>query len=242
MKTFISVLVCSILLNFSLAQVPTLDVNGGSAGGYGQVKFNNPAALGQKNVDKLDYSEVRGKYLWQEEWNPAILVLTSGKSYKVKRAKLNFYTDDVIYVDNNLTELAAQTGLVKKIIFFSPSDTSNAIGTFIQLTRKSSDGKEHFYQLLNDGKIQLLKSNTITLRKGTYDPMVGKDQYSFSSTYDYFLSNSGTINPLKSISKSSIFLVLNLDNNYNEWLTSTKNKLKSEADVVLFLNYLNAQK
>ena len=242
MKLFLFALVYSTLLNFASAQAPTLDINGASAGGYGQVKFNNAAAIGQKSNDKLDYSEVRGKYFWQEEWNPAILILNAGKSYKVRKAKLNFYTSDVIYIDNNLSELAAQTGLVKKIVFFSTSDTARVIGAFIQLARKSADGKEHFYQLLNDGKIQLLKSTTVTLRKGTYDPMVGKDQYSFNSTYDYFISNSGIISPLKSISKSSIISTLNLDDSDNKWLTSNKNKLKNETDVVSFLNYLNNQK
>jgi len=93
------------------AQQQTLDLANTTVGSMGYVRFNNYAALGQKNEDNLDYSEIRGNCFWDNEWSPALLILKNGKGVKLNKVKLNFYTNNVHYLDNKGGELVAQNTL-----------------------------------------------------------------------------------------------------------------------------------
>ncbi len=226
---------------FSKAQLQTLDVAGSGAGGYGTVKYNNFAELGKKGVKDISYSDVRGKYLWDEEWNLGLLILKGGNAIKLKNVKLNLYTSELNYLDKDLIELTANPGLVKKVFLYSKSDTTKMIGSFISLIGLAKDNKEHFFQVLNEGNLQLLKVNLITIRKSDYDPMLGRSELTFVSNVDYYLKDSSGITALKGLNKSTLSSKIKLNEASENWLKKNDNRLKSEQDVVSLLTFLNAQ-
>jgi len=225
----------------AIAQVPTLDVSGSSVGGYGSVKFNNPSELGQKSVNNLEYSEVRGRCYWGNEWTPALLTLKGGNFVKMPKVKLNLFTNDIHYIDKNGSELVAQSGLVKRMILYSNRDTLEIIAIFQSLANKASDYKEAFFEILNEGKIQLLKKTTVNLSKQDYDPSVGKAEYKFISSTDYFIKDDNKVTIFKKFSKTALFSMINPSNESEKWLVSNENKLKTEADVIAFLNFSNKE-
>lgn len=207
--------------------------------GQGMIRFNNPSTIGQKSSDKMNYSDVRGKYLWDEDWHGAIMTLKAGNLVKVQKAKLNLYSNSIQYISNDLTELEAQPGLIKKVVFLSDKDSVISIGTFENIFDRSSKTGESYYQVLNEGKIQLLKKITISLVKKAYDPSLGRAEHSFTSTTNYFIRNGGELNVLKKLNKDSVFELLLPDVESENWVTNKNIKLKNEAEIIDFINYLN---
>ncbi len=239
-KVLVFVFLVSYLISYS--QAPTLDITGSSAGGYGSVKFYNASIIGQKSADPIDYSEVRGKCFWSNDWAPGLLTLKSGKVVKMPRIKMNLYTNGVHYVDKEGVELVAQTGLVTKVSLYSLTDTLQAIAVFQSLANKFSGYKESFFQILNEGPIQLLKKTSVNLSKQKYDPSIGKDECHFVSSIDYFLRDNVTLTPLKKINKTSVFSIIKTNEEIEKWMTLKENKVKTEEDVIELLSFINSEK
>src|SRR6187551_3560360 len=106
----------------SKGQIPTLNVSGTTVTYFGSAKYNGGSIAGQKSDESLDYSEVEGRCFWDNEWNPAIMIINGGREMKMPKIKLNFYTNEVHYIDGEGNELVTPSGFVKKLIFFSAKD------------------------------------------------------------------------------------------------------------------------
>lgn len=240
MKFFLCLLIYFLIEN-SYGQIQSLDVSGAAIGSAGSVKFNDPSAIGQKKADKIDYSEIRGNYFWSNEWKPALLILRNGNGIKVNKLKLNFYTSDIHYLDSKGTELVAQPGQIKQVIIYDKTDTAKAIAFFQAFASYNPKSTGYAQQLVN-GKIQFLKKSTVTLVKDQYDPSLGKSELRFVSTTDYFIVVNSSIHALKRINHQSVFTIITPTQSEEEWLSSTKNKLKTEEEVIAFLTFVNSTK
>ena len=82
------------------AQPPTLDVVGTGQGG-GSVKYNDPSAIGNKKAPPLEYSDVRGKYMWDNEWHPGLIIFKNDHGVKMPQVKLNLLTQDIHYLSKD---------------------------------------------------------------------------------------------------------------------------------------------
>ncbi|MEO5979376.1 MAG: hypothetical protein ABIS36_13560 [Chryseolinea sp.] len=223
----------------SLCQPATLDVAGAGIGG-GSVKYNDPSAIGNKKAPALEYSDVRGKYMWDNEWHPGLLVFKNGHGIKLQQVRLNLYTQDVQYLAKDGTEMAAEKGLVKGLLLYSSKDTTKTIGTF-RIFKVTDSKTEQFFEQMNQGKVLLFKRSVTSLKKLPYDPSIGKTEYRFFATIDHYIQDGADLRPLSSLNKTSVASVIKIDEAADDWLGKNKNKLKTEEDVMTFLNYLNAR-
>ncbi len=220
-------------------QIQSVEINGASQSGTGgNVKINN--ALGQTPSSTVNYSEVRGRYFWNENWKPAKLMLRSGGVMNLTRVKLNLFTNEIHYIGDTGSELVAQKGLVKEVVFATSLIDSTVSGHFKSLSGLTLDFKESYFQVLNKGSYQLLKLTSITLYKGDYDAMLGRRDFKFVSAVSYYLANpDNRILELKSLNKEALFSIIEPTEQSDEYLKKNRNKLKNEQDVVAFLNWLN---
>lgn len=211
-------------------------------------KYNDAAKIGETKTIQ-SYADVHGKYLWSKEWHRALVIMKPGNSIAMKAVKLNFYTNEIHYPAkqsnnqrDNQDEMAASISNVKRIIVYSndPSDTTTVVATFDVLPNLETR-KDFFYEVMNDGKIQLLKRVRISSNKMSVDPIQNREVYYFYSKPDYFIRNQAILKPIKALNKSKVFEVIPNAAASKEWLSSNRNKLKNEKDVVAFLNYLNSQ-
>lgn len=233
-------LLASTKVLFCVAQLQTLDVTGAGSGAYGSVKYNDPMTIGSKKAAKINYSEIRGKYFWDDNWKSGFVVLKNGKAVKLENIKLNFYTNEVHYIDNLKVELAVEVALLKGVILFSGKENDTTKFTFKVYLGLIEDNQAHLFQVLNQGKVQLLKFTSVILRKGDYDAMMGKNDYSFISSKKYFVGTSNRIKPLSKISKTSLGAALDIPvSEIEEWIKN--NKLKGELDVIEFINFFNSK-
>jgi hypothetical protein len=220
----------------AIAQMMSLDINSNTQ----MVKYYDPSAIGRKKLD-LNYNDIDGRYLWENDWSPAIIIMKRGNAIKLKSVRLNLYSNEIHYLASD-GEMAATIEKVRRVIVYSndPSDSTRIIGAF-DVFPNLATRKETFHEIMNDGNTQLLRRAIVTLKKEKFDPLTGKDEFHFYSTYEYFIRNDKILRPLKSFSKNSVFEVVPGAASEEEWLSSNKNRLKKPEDVVEFFNYLNAK-
>ena len=237
-----TLVVCSMLLNNSLnAQILTLDIsNPGQGPSAGMVRVTNVGAIGDKKATGLNYEDVEGSPFWNDNWNSAILYFKSGAIYKLPKAKLNLYTSEVHYTNEKNGELVAETNLIDKIVFLNTKDSSKIAAVFAVLPDYIDNKPAGFYRVFNNGTYQLILLQKNLVKVSPYDPLLGKNITSFFTKYYYGLYNNGKTIPLKSLDKNSIVSALPFNASVQPWIKNSKNKLKSEEDMITFLNYYNS--
>lgn len=222
----------------SQAQIQSLDLNSAGIGSNGAIRYFNPTLTGA-DKSKMNYSEIRGRYLWDEEWRPARVTLKKGQEFYIPQVRLNLYSKEIHYRNTKGEELVAGNGIIKSIRFYDASDSTREVALFESYI--TQDG-ESFFEVLSKGKLQFLKRVISHLHKGNYDAMMGKYDYRFVTNTDYFVKDEEKITGLKNLNKESLASVVSFSKELEDWLVSNKNKLKKEADFISFFNYYNQQK
>jgi hypothetical protein len=240
MKHYASKVFLTLVLIYTssatFAQLQFVDVNSNN----NMVRFLDPSTKG-KPASNLSYNDVSGKYFWSENWYPALITMKAGKETKLGAARINLYTNDIHFIDKG-NEMSARTNKVKKIILYSdkPSDSTTVVGTFESFVSPGTSS-EALFEAMSEGQLRLMKRVSITVKKEAFDPLTGKDRYTFVSSTDYFIHNGTGLKVLKSLNKSSVFEAVPDAASSEPWLSSNKNKLKKPDDIVKFLAYLNSQ-
>jgi hypothetical protein len=237
-----TLVVCSMLLNNGLnAQILTIDIsNPGQGPSAGMVRVTNVGAVGDKKATGLTYEDVEGTPFWDENWNSAILYFKSGAIYKLPKAKLNLYTSEVHYTNDKDGELVAETNLIDKIIFLNSKDSSKISAVFAVLPDYIDNKPTGFFRVFNNGAYQLILLQKNLVKVSPYDPLLQKSTTSFFKKTYYGIYNNGKTIPLKSLDKNSIVSVLPFNASVEPWVKNTKNKFKSEEDMIALLNYYNS--
>ena len=83
------------------------------------------------------------------------------------------------------------------------------------------------------------KHTKVILHKGDYDPLRGKADTSYDSEVEYFIKHDDNFSKLKALNKNSVLSALKPTQETDQWLSTNKNKLKNESDVLAFLNFYN---
>jgi len=209
-------------------------------------KYNDAAKIGQTKELK-DYSNVHGQYLWSNDWHRAAFIMRTGNIVKMKAVKLNFYTNEVHYPGKE-GEMAASIDKVKRIMLYSndPSDTTALVATFEVLPNNTTH-QDFLYEVMNEGRVQLLKRVRISANKMRIDPIQSQETYYFYQSADYAIRSANAITEIKSLKKVHVFEAVPIASSgtewfsANKWLSGNKNKLKNEKEVVDFINYLNSR-
>jgi len=219
------------------AQNLNLDVSGAGIGSNGVVRFNDPGLMGEKSGAKIDYSDIGGNCFLVNEWRPCLVQLQDRASVRFSKFKLNLYTNDIHYLDGWGRELATASTKVDEIIVYDSQDTTRGISV---LKKFIVNGKESFFLVLTQGKLKLLKRNKVTLFKGEYDVSRAKNDFRFVKKTDYFLRTDIKISQLKNLSQESLSGYIVFDEVSLNRLSETKNRLKSEPQVVEFIDWYNS--
>lgn len=234
--------ICFFLsLHFYADAQLTVDVDNPEAthGNYGAVKVYDPSAIGSKRVTVINYGDMHGSPFWNDKWAPALLYLNRGTIVKLKQVKMNLYTQEVHYLDNNGAELAAETGLVSKVVFLKAEDSTKVLSVFEARPDYTDNNGKAYFQVLDTGKVQLLLLQKILRRQENYNALSGKWESGFFSKYHYAISNNGRITPLTALNSNTIAAAIPADTVSKEWLRQNRNKLKNEAEVISFLDFYN---
>ncbi len=196
---------------------------------------------GQKKAENLSYADVQGSPFWDINWNTALFVLANGNLAKTEKARLNLFTNEVHFINAENIEMACENKLIKKILFFKGTDTTKPFALFESFP-DASGANNSYCRVLNKGRIRLLEMKKILVQEKEYNPLLGKKEYTFYSKRNYLIAVEEKTTPLPSLNQSGLLKALPELSDYKEWLTRNNNKLKTEAEVISFLNYYNSKR
>lgn len=229
-----------LVANTLSAQTLTIDINEASKGpNPGMIMITNSAAIGDKKAKGLTYEDVEGTPFWDEHWNSALLYFKTGAIYKLPKAKLNLYTTEVHYENEKNGELVAETNKIDKVVFLNSKDTNKILAVFAVLPDFVDNKPAGFYRVFNNGAYQLVLLQKNLVKVSPFDPLTGKNTTSFFTKSYYSIYNNGKIIPLKTLDKNSLLAAIPNNNAVEPWIKNSKNKLKSEEEIIAFLNFYN---
>ncbi|MBS1557692.1 MAG: hypothetical protein JST69_03100 [Bacteroidetes bacterium] len=129
--------------------------------------------------------------------------------------------------------------LIDKIVFIDATDSSKSMGVFKRF--KDPEYTHEFFEILNGGNTQLVKMVQVTLRKMDYNQYRNESRNRFIPKTKYFIGTNNVLVRLSGLNKSAILSALQIIDTHevDEWLKSSKNKLKNEKEVIGFLSFYN---
>jgi hypothetical protein len=222
-----------------MAQQGTLELVAPRGGTFGVVRFTDPGAIGRKDAESITYADVEGTPFWDDHWTPAYLILRSNSTVKLDKVKLNTYTGQVHYIDSSGTELVTDPSFVPRLVLLKPKDTTKVFAAFEAFPDLTENNKLFYYRVMNDGKYRLVQLQRSIIKNSDYDPLQGKKESRFTNLDFYAIAEYRYLHPIRTLEFDRITDELAIKADDEKWLKDNRNKLKSEADVVAFLNYLN---
>jgi len=208
--------------------------------GFGMVRVIKPAGFGTEKRPAVNYDEVSGTPYFNSKWLPAILLLAGNVSLKLEKVRLDLYTAEISYIDSTGKEMVAGNDVVKKLYFIDSKDTSKNTAVFQKINGVEGKPQGAYIQVLNSGKVQLLKFIQVVINNSGYDALAGKDKISFVPKTAYYILNDGIVSALKIFTRDAVLAIVPANNVGQSWLETNKNKLKTEADIIGFFTYYNA--
>lgn len=199
----------------------------------------DPANPRSSKGSSLSYADIDGTPFWSDKWNPAILFFSNGTKAKVNQAKLNLYTNELHYLNSANEELAVDNEGLIRIVFLNKNNLTQPIASFAKLINHLTGNGTAYYRVFNPGLYQLILMQKQLTKTSAYDPIQAKSVTSFYSKNDYAIYNEGKIIPLKDLDKTSVLAAIPLNTLTSDWLKMSKSKLKTEKEIVDYLEQVN---
>lgn len=197
---------------------------------------------GSDNLRKaIPYESIRGNAYWNTNWMKAFLFNQQDTPLGSYKARFNFVTGEVHYIDHKGSEQVAIPGTLNAIVFMRDEDTTQIATVFknnIPVVRKQASCKECFIQELNQGETKLLKITQRLLK--SKDSLFGTlKSYYFYDQVEYFIQHGELYDRVKRLSRDvALKFVVGLTS-YEQWISKNNINFRKEEDFVRFLVYYN---
>ena len=193
---------------------------------------------------KIPLSRVKGSPFWKEEWQLASLYDSKARRINIVPVRLNLATNEFHFMWKEQELVAGDDNKITLIVFHTNNDTSS-IGTLflknmpdLVLDKKPLAA---FVQVMNSGNCQLLKYTSRRVYPAEDSLFGTQKRYLFRDIIFYFLKTSDKIERIKKLNNEHFLALIPEASAYKEWVNQNNLNFKKEEDVVLFLNYYNAQ-
>lgn len=184
---------------------------------------------------ELRYVDVKGSELLEPDWQPATITVTDGRKFENVKVKYNVYIDEFFFLGQNGLSMAFITQ-VKEFVVKLPN-LSTAIyrngylptGTF---TNKS------FYQVLADGKMELLKKTTKNIMETKqYNSSIVQKTFVDDSKYYVAINHQPVV--LSTDKKKFYPQFEGKEKEIESFVNQNKINLKKQDDLIAVVNYYN---
>lgn len=190
---------------------------------------------------KIPYEKIKGSAFYNGQWRKASLYNQADKLIGVYDVKLNLVTHEVHFLDQKGMELAANDGIVSKVVFI---DTVNGkpknkvfVNNYVTVNNVYNNNKRYAEEL-NEGPCGLLK---VTIRTGLEQDSMFQTlkKYSFQDRQDYYIRVNKRVEKLKKLNKDYLIPFLPQSNDMVTWAKKNNLKFNREEDVVRMIDYYN---
>ena len=189
--------------------------------------------------DSQALTNVKGTPFLNDNWRKAFLYLPTGGRVFVEKIKLNGYTGELHYIDEIGAESAPIEGSVSRVDLLDQKDTSIVTNRFNAFVDQTNKNRILFFEVHNNGPVQIVSRVEKFIFTGNYDPLKGKTEQYFKVNTLYAIAYAGKLNPINELGYANVMNAMpKIDNNST---MNKKYKLRTLGDVVAFLNEFNKQ-
>ncbi len=183
-------------------------------------------------------NNIKGSPFLNDQWlNGTIYGLDFKKMAQVK-LRLNTNSNQIHFLDMKNIELVVDKSKVKKVAIYDELSLDSIYFENGFTDTKNELISSTLVQVLNKGEVLLLKKHTNNVVKK--DSLFGAiNVYYFAPMFDYYLKyEKNIIQKLKKIDIKTLSTILPNKEIITNYLTQ-KNKIKSEKELIEFLNFYN---
>lgn len=225
-------MLCFVINNIN-AQQNTL----GTTGKWGTQIFLSDAN-GKAFENK--YADIAGSAYFFSNYKLSSIEMSDGRKYLDIKAKLNLVESEVVFISANGVEGYIGKGLVSVIRF------NDTVKQFVnEYTFQSgfpaidNQSSIHFYQVLCNGKLILLKSINKTMEERNNE-MSGERYKEFVTRENWYVFQNGTMKRVKKDQAFFSALFSDKADAFAKYLNDNKVNFKNEDNVIKMVNFLNA--
>ena len=186
------------------------------------------------------YSDVSGSAYLYPNFKFAIIVLKDGRTYNNVQARLNLVEHEVNFIASNGEQGYIGKGMVTSILFNDTTkDGVNA--NFFQTGFSPIDNQSaiHFYQVLVNGKISLLKSINKNIEE-RLNELSGEKSKEFAQRENLYVLSEGSLKRVKKDSDFFLSTMANQKEAINQYIRTNKLNFKNEEQLKKLVEFYNS--
>lgn len=191
---------------------------------------------------KSYYEGVQGSPFMFDDWKLADIILSRGKKFEKIKARVDLCSQEAHFITRNNVEIVTPYGLVTEIVLFDSSTAG--MDTFRLKTgfpAIDNQNENNFYELLSDGRAQLVKSIRKKIVEKKND-VSGQVEREFDSYEDYYFFNNGVLKKIKRDKASVLDLLNDQKVKMEEFIKSNNINLKRADGLIRLFDYYNSLK
>jgi hypothetical protein len=186
------------------------------------------------------YADVSGSAYLYPNFKFATIVLKDGRTYNNVQARLNLVEHEVNFIASNGEQGYIGKGMVTSILFNDTTkDGVNA--NFFQTGFSPIDNQSaiHFYQVLVNGKISLLKSINKNIEE-RLNELSGEKSKEFAQRENLYVLYEGSLKRVKKDSDFFLSTMANQKEAINQYIRSNKLNFKNEEQLKKLVEFYNS--
>lgn len=169
-----------------------------------------------------------GSYFFPEDYSVANVTVAGGKVYTAIKVKINLLENKMLYKDGDAEFVAVVP--ISKVEF---------IGTDAIFTSVQKDDKEWFCQVLDSGRVSLLKKYTVTYKDDTpYGTTSITRTYSQKPTY--YILRTPDLSELNRSEDKVVEMLSDKRKQVSSYIQKNNIRIKREEDLIRVFQYYNS--
>jgi len=185
------------------------------------------------------YADVAGSPYYFPNYKLSSLEMSDGRKYMDIKTKLNLVENEVVFIAANASEGYIGKGLVSVIRFNDTVQQTVKEYTF-QSGFPAIDNQTsiHFYQVLCNGRVVLLKSINKSMEERNNE-LSGEKYKEFVSRENWYVFQNGTMKRVKKDQAFFSALFSDKADAFAKYLNENKVSFKNEDQITKMVNFLN---
>ena len=181
--------------------------------------------------------KVEGTPFYPDNYSAARLSFANGQKNSSAKAKLNLYDNTILFI----TDKGVEMEVIVPVLKIEFADTVH--GGYNVVFQNGFSGnnlkEEIFYQVLDSGKLTLLKQIVVNYRDFTpYGTAV--ITRTFEQKRAYFIINETTVNKISKNGENIPEILTDKKNEITTYISANNLRLKYETDLVSVIRYYNS--
>jgi hypothetical protein len=194
---------------------------------------------GRPLTTKAGYTDVQGTPFLNDQWSKGIVKMTDGKVYKDMLLKYH-EVDDVLYFQGKNEETLTFVDPVSEFTISNISDDKQSELHFRKGFKNIPNStEESFFEVLNDGTIQLIKKPTKSVSESKeYNSLTVVKR--FDENVKYYLIISGKAVLVKRDKKSILSAIGNKQPEMENYIKTNSLNMKNDDDMGKLVRFYNS--